>query len=905
VTLSVSLAAPLARLEQGAGAGPSDGTHEVVRVYLGAAREELVARHREGSGGAAINALHSDLMDRLVRRLFRRAERGYFASGHERAERAAVLAVGGYARREMSIHSDVDLLLLHAGSVTHYTTQLAEQLQYWLWDAGLTVGCATRTPEDTVKLARRDNTVFTGILDTRFLAGDPVFYHEFTDTLRRRLLSDVSAFLSYQLQATEDRHAAYGDSLYLLQPNLKEGAGGLRDYHSAIWAMRAVLPSARGADDLLHYGLLTETEMEGYSQALDFLWRIRNELHLLSGRRFDQMSFDHQERIAEALNYSERAPDDTLPVERFMGDYYRHARTIQSYSEFAIEQCVSRARPRRRRAPKTVEVEDGFQLREGKLEVPRGTHLDRDPLRLLRIFRVAQEREVELTRAARRLVRERLYLIDEDYCRNPAAAALFLELLNAEKRVMRSLMAMNECGVLGRFLPEWEHIVCRWQHVMYHTYTVDVHSIFLIEELRRLWGGKHEQELPHLTQLMRDVVDRPVLFLGCLLHDIGKGFGGDHSLRGEQRAERCLTRLGLAPERAERVLFLVRQHLVMSHVAQRRDLSDPRTVLEFARLVGDLRNLRLLYLLTFADIRASSNTAWTEWKGALLRELYDRTAELIETGRPDEKLALEQIQMRVASRRAAASDLLVGEGVSPEAIEAHFAGLPQHYVLSHTPRQIARHSEALRAFQARGDLTVRVRAMRGGFSELIVVCSDVHGLYSKVAGTLTTRRINILGSHVYTTRTGVALEVYRVTTPAGDDDDRGRAWEEFERSLASVLAGEQSLEALLRQRGPARFGETSTPSRLPAAVTVSNEESDHFTIVDVSTNDRLGLLYDLTRTFAEHDVAIHVSKAATILDQVADTFYVRDAADRKLSDPDGIEALRKALLDAATDGGGA
>ena len=751
MSFPVTLAAPLARLEQDSGAGPGDGTHEIVRAYLEAVREELAVEHRGGGGGAAVNALHSDLMDRLLRRLFQRAERGYFAQGHERGERVAALAVGGYARREMAIHSDVDLLLLHAGSVTPYTAQIAEQLQYWLWDAGLTVGCATRTPEDTVKLARRDNTVFTGILDTRFLAGDPVFYHEFTDTLRRRLLSDVSAFLTTQVQTMAERHKAFGESLYLLQPNLKEGAGGLRDYHGAVWAMRAVLPSARGADDLLHYGLLTEAEMEAYSEALDFLWRVRNELHLLVGRRFDQMSFDHQERIALAMGYPEEAPDDTLPVERFMGDYYRRARAIQSYSEFAMEQCLARARPRRRRAPKTTSIEDGFQLRDGKLEVPRSTHFDEDPLRLLRVFRIAQEREVELSRAAQRMIRERLYLIDEDYCRDPNAAALFLELLDAEKRVMRSLLAMNECGVLGRFLPEWEHIVCRWQHVMYHTYTVDVHSIFLVEELRRLWRGKHQDELPHLTQLMRDVVDRPLLFLGCLLHDIGKGFGGgDHSERGAQRAARCLERLGLATDRVERVLFLVRQHLVMSHVAQRRDLSDPRTVLEFARLVGDQRNLRLLYLLTYADMRASSRSAWTEWKGSLLRELYDRTAELLETGRLEEQPALEQIQARVTVRREAAAELLAEGGYKPEEIEALFGGLPQRYLLSHTPRQIARHSEALRDYGEKGGLIVKVRPMRGGFSELIVVCNDVHGLYSKVAGTLTACGINILASNVYT-----------------------------------------------------------------------------------------------------------------------------------------------------------
>ncbi len=900
MSLPSALEAPLAQLERRAAGEGSDGIQGIVRTYLAAMGEELKARHRAGTRGGAVNALHSDLMDRLVRRLFQAAERGYFAEGHDRSgERIAVLAVGGYARREMSIHSDVDLLILHSGTVTSYTTRIAERIQYWLWDAGLTVGCATRTCDETVKLARRDSTVFTGILDTRFLAGDPVFYHEFTDTLRRRLLSDVSAFLHHQQKATAERHAAYGESLYLLQPNLKEGAGGLRDYHAAMWAMRAVLPSARGVDDLLHYGLLTEGEMEAYRGALDFVWSIRNELHLLTGRRFDQMSFDHQERIALALGYPDVAPDGSLPVERFMGDYYRRARTIRSFSEFAIEQCVERARPRRRRVPKPVEVEDGFRVRDGKLEVPYATHLEEDPLRLLRVFRVAQQREVALSRASQRLIRGHLHLIDAAYCENPAAAELFLEILNAERRVTRSLLAMNELGVLGRFLPEWEHIVCRWQHVMYHAYTVDVHSIFLVEELRRLWRGKYQEDLPKLTQLAREVEDRPVLFLGSLLHDIGKGFGGDHSERGAQRAVRCLERLGLAPERVERIIFLVRQHLVMSHVAQRRDLSDPRTVLEFARLVGDRKNLRLLYLLTFADTRASSKTAWTEWKGTLLSELYERTAELLETGRLDEQLALEQVQARVATRREAVRELLTEAGSTEDVIEKLLGSLPQRYLLSHTPRQIHRHGEALREYEEKRSLVVKVRPMRGGFSELIVVCPDVHGLYATVAGTLTARGFNILGSYVYTTRDGVALEIYRVTTPPGDAEDRQRAWDEFEASLRSVLAGDRSLEALLERRSAARYGSPPTPSRLPASVTISNEESDFFTIIDVSTNDRLGLLYDLTRTLAEHDVAIYISKASTILDQVADTFYVREEGEGKLGDLTRIEALRKALLEAA------
>ena len=866
-----------------------------VRGYLAAAREQLAGLHRATSSGSRVNALHSDLMDRLVRRLFQLAESDYFTSEREVGDRIAVLAVGGYARREMSIHSDVDLLLLHDEPVTPYVTRIAERIQYWLWDAGLTVGCATRTIDDTVALARADETVFTGILDTRFLSGDAEFFHEFTDALRRELLPDAERFLERQLASIERRHAEFGESLYLLQPNVKEGAGGLRDYHAAVWAMRAVLPSARGLDDLLYQGLLTESEMEAYRSALDFLWRVRNELHLIARRRQDQMSFELQEQIARAFGYPDAGPDAPLPVELFMGEYYRHARAIRNYSELVLEQCRARARRGQQAPPAAIAVEDGFRVVGEHLEIPHGAHLRERPLRLLTAFAVAQEHDVALSRTAQRLVRENLPLIDEGFRRDPEATRAFLRILDAEKRVMRSLMTMNEIGLLARYLPEWEHIVCRWQHVIYHTYTVDVHSIFLVEELRRLWGGKYERALPELTDLMRTAEDRAVLYLGCLLHDIGKGFGGDHSGKGAERALACVERLGLDAERAERVVFLVRHHLTMSHIGQRRDLADPRMISEFAKLVGDRSNLRNLYLLTFADMRASSKSGWTEWKGALVRELFERTAEVLETGRPDEGVAFATIESRVEKRQQAVRDELRALGVAESKVDSFFEEMPRRYFVSHTPRQIARHAMTLLSFTDQKQVVVSVREMRGGFSELITCTRDVHGLYWRIAGTLTARGINILASNVYTTRTGLALEVYRVATPPGEADDRARIWASFEENLRRVLAGELRVEELVkRRRRP--VGTPATPSRLPPSVEISNDESDFYTIIDVAANDRLGLLYDLTHTLADHGLEIFISKATTVLDQVADTFYVKDAAGKKLTDPERIEALRAALL---------
>jgi [protein-PII] uridylyltransferase len=870
----------------------------LVRRYLGVVREYLLDVHRESRSGRVVNEANSDVTDRLLRRLFMLAEQRWIEDGNAVESGLCVVAVGGYARREMSIHSDVDLLVLYRRKPTPYVTRIAECLQYWLWDAGVTVGCATRTIRDTVKLGRQDVTVRTAVLTARFLCGDGEFFHEFADKIRTELLPDVEGFIREQSDAMVARHSQYGESLFLLQPNLKEGAGGLRDYHTAYWVARGAQPSVRDLDDFLHFGLLTDAEMADYRNGLEFLWMIRNELHLQTKRADDRMSFELQEQVAQALGYAQAGDEaGELPVERFMRDYYRHARAIQSYSELVIEQCIARSGSGRRRR-KVREVEEGFRVCDGQLEVPHSALLRERPVRLLSVFRVAQMHDVPLSRITRRLVRENLDLVDDRLRRDPAAAALFFEILEAERRVMRSLMAMNEVGLLAAFLPEWEHVVNRWQHVIYHTYTVDVHSIFLVEELRRLWRGKHEQDLPELTELMRSIEDRAVLFMGCLLHDIGKGFGGGHSAKGVERSRPCIERLGLRGERAERVIFLVQHHLLMSHLAQRRDLSDPRLILDFAKLCGDRINLRNLYLMTFADIRASSRDAWTPWKGQLLRELFERTAEFLEVGATDEAVAFELIEARVEVRQEGAANELLELGVSQTEIDSFFEGMPRRYFVSHTPRQIARHARVALRYSEDRPFTSAFREMRGDFTEFILCTRDVHGLYGMVAGTLTACALNILGSHVYTTRSGLALEVYRLSTPKGGPKELELAWKELERRLEAVLTGKVAVESLLNaRRRPA--GVHAPLAEQPPIVAVSSEESEFYTIADVSANDRIGLLYDLASTIGALDLEVYISKAATIRDQVTDTFYLKDRKGAQIRDPAMLDEIRSRLYQAA------
>ncbi len=893
-----------------------------IRTFLAETRAYLAEVHTGSPAGRVVNEANSDLTDRLIRRLFALAEEVIIDEGGALESAVSVVAVGGFARREMSIHSDVDLLILYRNELTPYVMAIAEHLQYWLWDAGLTVGCATRTIEDTLAMGREDVTVRTTVLTARFLCGDGEFFHDFADTIRRELLQDVGSFIVEQTELLEKRHRAYGESLFLLQPNVKEGAGGLRDYHAAYWVARGAQPSLRNFDDLLHFGLLTEGEMTEFRAALDFLWRVRNEMHLGAGRANDQMSFEIQEQVAEALGYGAAAdygakgsegsggegslmelrftPDNPdLPVERFMRDYYIHARVIKAHSELVIAQCLARAAGRGGESVERVEVEEGFNLANDRLEIPHAAHLRERPIRILLAFEVAQNHDVPLSRMAQRFVRENLSLLEETHRSNPAFSACFMRILNARNRVMRTLMIMNDVGLIAAFVPEWAHIVCRWQHVIYHTYTVDVHSIFLVEELRRLWLGRYARAMPELSELMQEVDDRPALYLGCLLHDIGKGFGGHHSRKGAVRAVRSLERLGLSEERKQRVLFVVEHHLLMSHLAQSRDLSDSRLILELAQLCGDRVNLRNLYLATFADIRASSRDAWTDWKGQLLRELFERAAEMLETGADNPDKAMELIEARVEVRRDGAREELSRQGVEQSKVDSFFAEMPRRYFIGHTPKQIARHAQVVIRHAEKRVPTTAFREMRGGFTEFILCTADAHGLYANVAGTLSAHGFNILGSNVYTSRMGLALEIYRLASPSGGAEEREIVWREFEQSLHRVLAGDVGVEGLVGQvRRP--LGAPLLPASKPARVLISNTESDFYTLVDVIADDRIGLLYDVTRCLGEHGLEIYISKAATIKDQVTDSFYLKGPEGRKLRNPEALERLQADLLAAAT-----
>jgi len=870
-----------------------------VRDYLGDVRAQLLARSRAGASGREINEANSDCVDRLIRKLFQMAEAEYYVGASKFRKDMAVIAVGGYGRRTLSIHSDIDLLFLHRGEVDNYIQKLAERLQMWLWDGNLVVGCALRTIEQTIEIARTDMTVRTGILDVRFLAGDVDLFHEFVESVRRVFRANDQEFIQALQDTMQTRHEKYGESLYRLQPNLKEGAGGLRDYHIAEWVAltRHSSLSLRGLIDFLHFGLLSEPELDEFRAALDFLWGLRNTMHFLSGRKNDQLNFDLQEQVAKELGYEEN-PDVShlLAVEQFMRDYYRHGRVIQNCSMVIIDQCLPRSGVNVRK-----ELEEGFLLSDRGVEIVHAALLRKNPTRIMLAFEIAAREDAPLSVQAIRLLRANLNLMGNLPAESSESGQCFLRILESKQRVMLTLLEMNGVGVLGHLFPEWEHIVCLWQHVTFHTYTVDVHSIYLVGELERLLRGAYSQDWAEFTELIHRVEDLTVLLLGCLCHDIGKGLGGEHPERGAEIARTICGRLGLTEERIARVCFLVREHLYMTHVAQRRDLSDPKVITAFAQLVGDYTNLRNLYLLSFADFRASSGKSWTRWTAGLMRDLFHRTGEILESGELDPAAAEAKLEARAERLRDSVFAQLLGMGIEERLIEKFCSNMSRRYFLSHTSWQIARQALIVIGFRRDDVINCSIREMRGEFTEFIICAEDAHGLYSSIAGCLTLSRINILGSHIHTTRDGLALEVYRVTTPKGGADEKRRLWQRVQRLIVEVISGEKDLNVLMREQGRSGLlGKVAAPRREQASVRITNQESDFYTIVDVSAYDRLGLLYELTHRIAELDFEIHLSKASTRLDQVADTFYLKTRGGEKITDPDLLKRLYDALLEVAS-----
>jgi [protein-PII] uridylyltransferase len=719
--------------------------------------------------------------------------------------------------------------------------------------------------------------------EARFLAGDKRLFARF----RRILIANVyrrdfGQFLELTLAERDQRYRKHGASPYIMEPNVKESAGGLRDMHTAMWLSAAKF-GARTLRELQDKGLITEREQQLTDAALTFQWRVRNELHFLSGHRNDVLTRDLQPQVAKNFGYAD--DEQSLGVERFMRDYYLHARAIHRVARRLIARCqetLSRRDAAARRERQQA-LADGLVFIDGRLyPADRGADVFvEDPTRLIKVFWHAHRLGCELSLELERAIESALDLVD-GLRRSSAVRDLFLAICRTWGRVAVTLSEMHELGLLGRYLPEFGALTCLVQYDVYHKFSADRHSLLAVEHLEALAPGQ-SAESEGAAQVFTEVERPELLMLGMLLHDIGKAKGHGHVAKGIPLVRDLTARLGLPAEDAAAVEFLVAHHLTMSHIAQRRDIDDPKTIADFAATVGDLQRLRMLYLLTYADMRAVGPGVLTPWQAVVLHELYARTLARLTGGRV-ERASRAQLAERLYG--------LVREDTTREAVRAHLAMLGERYLATTSVQRMAEHVRLVQRLEATPVVTELFHHPDLGSSDLVVVTRDLPGLFSLIAGTLAAHGVNITSAQIATRADGLAIDTFQVNDPAGETIASHAHWTRVLDALRAVIGGEQSVEALLERR---RAGRAARGSEVPPKIVIDNTLSDEYTVVEVKSPDRLGLLYLITRTMSGLGLDIGSARIATEIDQAYDTFYVHDGKGGKLETPEARERLREAL----------
>jgi [protein-PII] uridylyltransferase len=855
--------------------GPAESRLERGRAHLAKAREQIGAWHRGGMAGLSVARLLSRASDELVRGLWSEVW-----TEHTAPPNLMLLALGGYGRRELSPHSDLDLLLLCPTQMRPAELKpLANAFSTTLWDLKLTVGWSVRTGPECLSAAREDLSAATALLDARLLVGsEPAF-----SQLRERLLEDLHSraddFVRRKAEELRSRRHRYGDSVFMLEPQLKQGEGGLRDLETARWITQARqgLAELKG---LAEAGVLPEREVQALRAARDFLLRVRHEMHFIRGRKEDRLTFDLQEAVARFLDY--RDSSEGLPVEQFMRDYYLSAQTIRRATDAVIARAEEHHGPR---PPGPADRPLGpFRLHRGRLTVVDETLFQRDPGQVVPLFQVAEREGVRIGSHARDLVTHALPGLEQVKGAPEVTSALKALLLDSGTRG-ETLWRMHELGALGAVLPEFGRITARHQHDLYHAYTVDVHSLFALRELYSLRAGERMAEAPELSRLMRDLKDPLPLYLGMLFHDAGKGLGGSHSERGRELMSKVGERLGLGARQREVAEFLVLHHLLMSHTAQRRDLSDPHLVEDFARTVGDVERLTALYLLTYADIRSVGPKMWTDWKARLVHELFVKARSVL-TASPG--AAGHEEEAREA-RFHEAWTLAFG----PERAQRLARTFSKRYFWNNELADATLHARLIqRAWSGRHPGLVCLVRPREGFSELLLCTSDRHGLLSLVTGVLAGHGIDVLRARIESTQDGWAMDAFDVRVAHGPRLGRQR-WRRARWDLIRVLSGEMTVDGLIARRAQG----TSLPRPAPKVstkVSTDNTASRRYTVVDVRAEDRIGLLYAITQTLADEDTDIALAKVATEANRAVDSFYItRKGA--KLEDPSELAKLIRAV----------
>jgi [protein-PII] uridylyltransferase len=808
-------------------------------------------------------------------------------------ERIAIIAVGGYGRAEMAPHSDIDLLFLVPWKVTGWVEQVIESTLYLLWDLRLKVGHASRTIDECLRLGREDMTIRTALLEQRFLWGNA----NLAATLRMRLWTELfarthSEFVEAKLAERDERLSKIGNQRYMLEPNVKEGKGGLRDLQTLYWIAKYI-NEVDQAQELVALGVFRPEEYQSFRAAETFLWAVRCHMHHLAGRAVEQLTFDLQVGVAERMGYSDHG--GRRGVEHFMQAYFRHATQVGELTRIFLTELEARHVKRepllRNFLNRRKKMRYGLKVAQNRLDVEDPAVFITDPLNLLRIFEEALVTGHLLHPNAMRLIAANLHLI-APLREDADAQKLFLRLLLNHGNPERALRRMNELGVLGVFIPEFEPIVAMMQFNVYHHYTVDEHTIQVISTLAQIERGELVEELPVASRILKDGVNRAVLYMALLLHDIGKGRPEDHSVLGAQIARKVAPRLGLKKADCDTIEWLVRYHLLMADTAQKRDISDPRTVRDFAKLVKTRERLDLLTVLTVCDIRGVGPGTWNNWKAMLLRQLYRQTASALENGLEELNRENRSDEARRALRDALAdwprADL---RAETARHYDPYWQGLPTatHVVFARLLRDV--HPDQI-------GIDLHPEPDRDA-TRACFVLSDHPGIFARFAGALALVGANIVDARTYTTKDGYATAVFWVQDADGtpfEDSRLPRLTRMIERTFKGEVVASRELA------GRDKVKKRERDFRVPTNISFDNEGSEIYTIIEVDTRDRPGLLYDLTRTMAAANISISSAVIATYGVQVVDTFYVKDMFGLKLHAKSRQEALERKLRAAITEG---
>jgi [protein-PII] uridylyltransferase len=878
---------------------------ESIISRFAAARERAGAAVRRGGNGVEVARELSREVDEIV----------IDVAGAEVVKcrtPVAILATGGFGRAELAPYSDLDLLVLCAERPGKEVQTLAEAILYPLWDAKVDAGHAVRSFDQALSLPATDLAAATALIDARFLAGDKALAGRFLAEFRSRIGATGAEDFVARLRAEQRaRHSRFGDTIFLLEPDLKNGPGGMRDLCVGRWAAMARFGTAN-PDELRAKGVMTGRLAVAFQAAVEWLMRVRIAMHAAAGRRQDHLRFPLQEAIAPVLYPEARDHGGVIrpavhpAVEALMHQYHAHAKLIRNETERLLQRATARD-GRRTTAPVmavgSLQADPSFLMREGALEPIDDTIFERKPSEMFRIFSLAIDHDVPLALRTRELIAETSASQGEAVRADPESGRRFLSIVcdRRDRANPSRLEQMQDLGLLAAVMPEWEPSTGRVQHDIYHVYTVDQHALYAVGRLHALGRSEHVKDFPIPTETIHEIKAPTALVVGTLLHDVGKPYGSPHSEIGARLAVPICGRLGLGEDDTRRVEFLVKQHLVMGQMSQRRDLEDLGMIADFATLCGDEENLRELYLLTFCDLASVAPDALSGWKETLLAELYTRTLNFMRRG-PD-LLGAERAE--IVQRRQKRAARMLGEDPTGPALATLYGGFPDRYFAENTAKRIAAHMQLIRARRAAGthSLIDVAHEKRLSLTDMVLAALDVPGLLAEVAGVLYANRIEVVDAAIYSRQAAdpgeraEALDIFRVRDSMGRAVTDEARWKKVREDLEEVLSRRVPVEKVVASRQSGDSVASWRTPLVPTELKVDNGVSRDFTVVEVITEDRPGVLYAIARTLFAQGLDIHRSKIATEANRAIDVFYVRDKATaEKILDEHRLAGLREALL---------